>query len=127
MATSLCPLATQSRASCNAISVGSRKDWDEYLLKCLGQVALAPSSSVIIEEIVETPVDPRSSDSGKRQVPPAIGGFAPLVLTLTAITRPTSPSIQEGAPIVPTIRGSNPLILPKPALGISKVSNSRQD
>ena len=123
----LCPPTVQSESNCNAVSVGSRKDWDEYLQKLLGQVTSAHPSSVVIEEIIESPIDPRSSDSGKRQVPPTIGGFAPLVLTLTAITRPTSPSVQEGAPIVPTIRGSNPLILPKPALGISKVSNSRQD
>ena len=31
MVASLCPLAAQSGTSCNAISVGSRKDWDEYL------------------------------------------------------------------------------------------------
>ena len=65
MAASLCPLATQLEASCNAISVGSRKDWDEYLQKCLGKATSTPPFSIVIEEIVESPVDPRSSDSGK--------------------------------------------------------------
>ena len=31
MAASLCPLDTQSGTSCNVLSVGLRKDWDEYL------------------------------------------------------------------------------------------------
>ena len=57
MAASQCPLATQSGTSYNAISVGSRKDWDEYLQKLLGKVTSAPPSSVIIEEIVESPAD----------------------------------------------------------------------
>ena len=65
MATSLCPIIAQSRASCNAILVGSRKDWDEYLLKCLGQVTSTPSFSVVIEEIVETPADPGHQTHGK--------------------------------------------------------------
>ena len=65
MAASLCPPTVQSRTSCNAILVGSRKDWDEYLQKLLGQVTSAHPSSVVIEEIIESPIDPRSSDSGK--------------------------------------------------------------
>ena len=52
MATSFCPPITESGTSCNAISVGSRKDWNEYLLKRLGQVASTPSSLVVIKEIV---------------------------------------------------------------------------
>ena len=65
MAASLCSLATQLGTSCNAISVGSRKDWDEYLQKCLGNVTLVPPSSVVIEEIIESPMDSRLLDSGK--------------------------------------------------------------
>ena len=57
MATSLFPLATQSGTSCNAISVRSRKDWDEYLQKFLGKVTSAPPSSIVIEEIIESPAD----------------------------------------------------------------------
>ena len=44
MVASLCPLATQSGASYNAISVGPKKEWEEYLLKCLGQITSTPSS-----------------------------------------------------------------------------------
>ena len=80
MAASLCPPTAQSGASSNAISVGSRKDWDEYLLKHLGKATLAPPSSVVIKEIVESPADQRSSDLGKGQALLAIEGFTPLVL-----------------------------------------------
>ena len=103
MVASLCPPTVQLEVSCNAISVGSRKDWDEYLLKPLGQITPTPPSSVVIEEIVETPVSPRSSDLGKRQVPLAIKGFTPLILTLPAVARPAISSVQEGTAIVPTI------------------------
>ena len=92
MATSLCPPTVQSESSCNAISIGSRKDWDDYLQKCLGQVTLAPPSSVVIKGIIESLADLGSSDSGKGQALPAIGGFAPLVLALLAVTGPTSSS-----------------------------------
>ena len=93
MAASLCHLATQLGASYNAILVGSKKDWDEYLLKHLGQITLAPSSLVVIEEIVESPAGLRSSDSRKGQVLPAIKGFTPLVLALPTITGLVSPSV----------------------------------
>jgi len=91
------------RANYNAISIGPRKDWGEYLLKRLGQVALAPSSSVVIEEILESPMDLGSSDSEKRQTPPTIKGFTPLVSALLTVTGPTSSSVQEGTAIVPAI------------------------
>ncbi|KAK9997908.1 hypothetical protein SO802_017511 [Lithocarpus litseifolius] len=112
-------------ASYNAISVGSRKDWDEYLLKRLGQVAPAPSFSVVIEKIVESPTDLRSSNSEKRQTPPAIEGFTPLVTALPAVTGPASSSVQEGTTIIPAIQGFDPLILPKSASGIFGVSGSK--
>ncbi|KAK9991399.1 hypothetical protein SO802_026384 [Lithocarpus litseifolius] len=73
--------------------IGSRKDWDEYLLKCLGQIAPASSSLVVIEEIVETPTNPGSSDSEKGQVSPAIERFTPLILALPAVMGPTSSSV----------------------------------
>ena len=111
------------KASYNAISVGSRKDWGEYLLKRLGQVAPAPPSLVVIEEIVETPTDSGSSDLGKGKVLPAIEGFTPLVLALPAVIGPAFSSVHEGTAIVPAIRGFDPLIFPKPASGISRVSN----
>ena len=87
MVASLCPPTAQLGASCNAISVGSRKDWDEYLLKHLGKATLAPPSSIVIEEIVESPTDQRSSDLGKGQALPAIEGFTPLVLRLPVVAR----------------------------------------
>ena len=103
MAAGLCTLATQSRANCNAILVGSRKDWDEYLQKRLGKVTSTPLSSVFIEEIIESPADSGSSDLRKGQTLPAIKGFTPLVLTLPVVTGLTSSSIQEGTAIVPAI------------------------
>ena len=103
MAAGLCPPATQSETSCNAISVESRKDWDEYLLKCLGKVTSVLPSSVVIKEIIESPADSGSLDSRKGQTLPTIKGFTPLVLALPAIARPTSSSIQEGIAIVPPI------------------------
>ena len=93
MATSLCPPFAQLGTNCNAISVGSRKDWDEYLQKRLGKVTLAPLFLVVIKEIVESPTDPRSSDLGKGQVPHAIGRLAPLVLALPVAVGPTSSPI----------------------------------
>ena len=90
MVANLCPLATQSGTSYNAIFIGSRKDWDEYLHRRLGKVTLVPLSSVVIEENIESPVDLGSSDSGKGQALSAIEGFTPIVLVLLAITGPAS-------------------------------------
>ena len=68
-------------------------DWvKERLLKHLGQVILAPSSSVVIKEIIETPMNLGSSNSGKEEVQSAIGGFVPLVLVLPTDTGPASSS-----------------------------------
>lgn len=103
MTASLCPLATQSGATCNVISVGLRKDWDEYLQKHLGKVTSAPPSSIVIEEIIESPADHRSSDSRKGQAPPAIEGFTPLVLAFPVVIEPASSLVQEGTSSVPTI------------------------
>ena len=87
MVASLCPLATQLETSCKVISVGSRKDWDEYLLKRLGKATSASLSSIVIEEIIESPADPGSLNPGKGKSPPAIEGFTPLVLTLPVVVR----------------------------------------
>ena len=87
------PSSYQSGTSCNAISVGSRKDWDEYLQKHLGKVTSAPTSSVVIEKIVESPANSRSSDLGKWEALPAIEGFIPLVLELPAVAGLASSSI----------------------------------
>ena len=125
MAANLCALVTQSGSSCNAISIRLRKDWDEYLLNRLRKITLVPPSSVVIKEIIESPADSKSPDSGKRQAPLAIEGFTPLVLALPAVIGLASSSVQEGTTIVLAIRGFNPLILPKPALGTSRVSSSK--
>ena len=113
------------KASYNAISVGSRKDWGKYLLKRLGQVTLAPSSLIVIEEIVESPMYLGSLDLEKRQTPFAIEGFTPLVSSLLAVTGPGSSSVQEGTTIVPVIWGFDPLLLPTPTSGISRLSGSK--
>ena len=84
-----------------------------------------PPSSVVIKEIIESPADSKSSNSEKGQAPLAIEGFTPLVLTLPTVVGPASSSVQEGIAIVPVIWGFDPLILPKPALGISGVSGSK--
>ena len=60
-------------------------------------------SLVVIEEIIESPIDSGSLDLGKGQALPAIKGFTPLVLALPAVARPASSSVQEGTAIVPTI------------------------
>jgi len=103
MAASLCPSVAQLGTSCNAISIGSRKDWDEYLQKRLGKVTIVPPSSVVIEEIMEAPADLRSLDSGKGQALLAIERYTPLVLALPAVVGLASSSVQEGTAIVPTI------------------------
>lgn len=62
MVISLCPLGLQEGTSHRAISLGSRKDWDEYLKDRVCKVPLrigilAPLTSVVIEEIVESFLD----------------------------------------------------------------------
>ena len=125
MAARLCPLAVQSRTSSNAISVGPRKDCDEYLLNRLGKVTSVPPSSVVIEEIIESPANLESPDSRKRQAPLAIEGFTPLVLALPVVVGPASSLVQEGTTVVLAIQGFDPLILPKPAFGTYGVSSSK--
>ena len=125
MAANLSPLTTQSRTSYNAILVGSRKDWDEYLQKHLGKVTSTPPFLVVIEEIIESLADSGLLDSRKDKIPPTIKGFTPLVLALPVITGPASSSVQEGTAIVPAIRGFDPFILPRPTSEISGVSSSK--
>ena len=67
-------------------------------------------------------MDLGSSDSEKRQTPPTIKGFTPLVPALPTVIGPASSSFQQGTAIILAIRGFNPLILPRPASGISRVS-----
>ena len=52
--------------------VGSRKDWDEYLWECLHKIPQAPLNFVVIEEIIESPVDSGAPPPKKGQTMPAI-------------------------------------------------------
>ena len=95
VATSLCPPSTQARTSHRAMSIGSRKDWDEYLRECHCKVPLvmrmlAPPTSVVIEEIIESPVASGVLAPKKGQAIPTVEDFAPLILSLPGITKPSS-------------------------------------
>ena len=62
MATSLCPLGLQARTSHGAMSMGSRINWDEYLIDRVYKIPLwigtsGPPISCFIEEIVEQSLD----------------------------------------------------------------------
>ena len=57
MEASLCPSNSQAGTSHNVIAIESRKDWDEYLQERLCRIPSAPLTSIIIEEITESPVD----------------------------------------------------------------------
>ena len=89
MAASLCPLNTQVGTSHSAISIGSRKDWDEYLQERLCRIPSTPSTLIIIEEIIESPVDSEVLAPKKGQAMPTIEGFTPLVLALPIVTKPS--------------------------------------
>ncbi|KAL0004877.1 hypothetical protein SO802_012438 [Lithocarpus litseifolius] len=80
----------------------------------------APLTSVVIEEIIELPVDSGVPALKKEQTLPAIEGFAPLILSLLGIAEPSLGFVQKETLIVPAIRGFDPLVLSKPIQGISK-------
>ena len=48
-----------------------------------------PLTLVVIEEIIESPVDLRVPAPKKGQTMPAIEGFAPLILSLLGIVKPS--------------------------------------
>lgn len=121
MAAILCPSATQAGTSQSDVSVGLRKDWDEYLRERLCKIPPTPSTSVIIEEIIESTVDSGASAPKKGQAMSAIEGFPPLVLVLLAIVESFPASIQKGTFIVPVIQDFDPLVLPRLISGISRV------
>ena len=82
---------------------------------------LAPPTTVIIEEIVESSTDLGVLAPKKGQAIPAIKGFAPLILSLLKIIEPFLGFVQKGTLVVPTIRGFDPLVLPslsKESLGL---------
>ena len=114
MAANLCPPNTQAGTSHSAISIGSRKDWDKYLQERLCRIPLAPSTSIIIVEITESPVDSEALSPKKGQAMLTVEDFTPLALALPAVIELSPGFIQKGTPVVPAIRGFDPLILPKP-------------
>ena len=57
MVASVFPPSTQARTSHNAMLVGLREDWDEYLRECLCKIPPAPLTLVVIEKIKKSPVD----------------------------------------------------------------------
>ena len=92
MATSLCLPGLQEGTSHSAMSVGSRKDWDEYLKEHVCKVPLgmrisAPPTLVVIEEIVESSLDSEVSTPKKEQTVLDIKGFAPQILSSPKITK----------------------------------------
>ena len=94
MAASLCPSNTQAGTSHNAMSIGSRKDLDEYLQERLcrvppGMRTPSPLISIIIDEITESSVHSRVLAPKKEQTMSAIEGFAPLILSLLGIAEPS--------------------------------------
>ena len=100
MAASLCPLSTQAGTSQNVMSVGLRKDWDKYLRECLCKIPPTPLTLVVIEEIIESPMDSGALASKKGKPMPAIKGFTPLVLALLAIAEPSPRFVQKGTLVV---------------------------
>lgn len=89
MVASLCPQSTQARTSHNL-----RKDWDEYLQEHLckvppGMRMFAPSTLIVIKEIIESLVDSGVLTPKKEQIMPTIEGFAPLILSLPGIAEPS--------------------------------------
>ena len=89
MAASLCPPNSQAGTSHNAISIGSRKDWDEYLQERLCRIPSTPSTLIIIEEITESPMDSKALAPKKGQAMLTVESFTPLVLALLAVTEPS--------------------------------------
>ena len=83
--------------------------------------APAPLTLVVIKEIIESPVDSRVPTPKKGQTIPTIEGFTLLVLALPTVAEPSPGFIEKGTPIVPTIRGFDPLVLPRSILGISRM------
>ena len=109
----------------SVMTIGSRKDQDEYLQERLCKIPSAPPTLVIIEKIIESLVHSKAPAPKKGQAMPAIKGFTPLVLALPAVAKPSPRFIQKGSPVVPAIQGFDPLVLPTPIQGISRASSPK--
>ena len=112
------------------MSIGSRKDWDEYLHKRLCKVPSemrmpTPPTLVVIEEIIESPVDLGVPALKKEQNLPTIEGFAPLILSLPRIINPSPGVVQKGTLCCPYHSRFDPLVLPKPIQRISRVPSPK--
>ena len=77
-----------------------------------------PPTLVVIEEIMESPVDSGVPASKKGQAIPIVEGFPPLIISLPGITEPSPKFVQKGTLVVHAIQGFDPLNLPKPIHGI---------
>jgi len=55
----------------------------------LCKIPPSPLTSVVIEEIIESPMDSGALAPMKEQAMPAIKGFTPLVLALPAVVEPS--------------------------------------
>lgn len=102
------------------MTVELRKDLDEYLQERLCKIPSASPISVIIKEIIESPIDSEAAAIKKEQTMPAIKGFTPLVLALPTTVKPSLGFSQKGTPIVLAIRCLDPLVLPRSIQGISR-------
>ena len=78
----------------------------------------APLTSVVIEEIIEFPVDFGVPALKKEQTLPTIEGFAPLILSLLEIAKLAPGFVQKETRIISAIWGFYPLVLSKPIQGI---------
>ena len=79
-----------------------------------------PLTSVVIEEIIELPVDFGVPVLKKEQTLPTIEAFAPLILSLLEIAKLAPGFVQKETRIIPPIWGFYPLVLSKPIQGISR-------
>ena len=85
----------------------------------------APPTSVVIGDIIESPVDSRVPAPKKEQTMPAIEGFSHFILSLPGIAESSPRFFQKETPIVPAIWCFDPLVLPMPIKGISEAPSPK--
>jgi len=67
----------------------------------------------------------QSTQAGTSHSAMIIGKIVPLILSLPRITEPSPIFVQKGTPVIPTIRGFDPLVLPKSVQEISKALSQK--